>query len=702
MPASRRPAAVPASVARATPAGRGTSPPGPIPFMKTSRFQRSRPAAIASSGSRRLLFTSLLAALVLAGPAAAAAEPAPPPAVELAFPLVDLAGTRHDLGDDPGGRVRVIVFLSTECPIANGSLPALAAAARRFARGADLFGVVSDPTVSRAAAARHFAGFDVPYPVLFDASGKLREALGPTHVPEAFVVDPAGRLVYRGAIDNAWEAVGRRRPQTERHFLTDAVAATIAGRPVSPSRTAPVGCPIEPPPAAADTTAVSYCRDIAPIVQARCLGCHRDGQAAPFPLADYGQVAKRAGQIVEVTRARTMPPWMPAAGHEPLVGERRLTDREIDLLAAWERAGRPRGDEDDLPPAPRFAAGWQLGEPDLVVRLAEPFTVPADGPDILRNFVIPLDVPEDKLVSAIEFHPGNPRVVHHAVLFLDAHGVARRLDAATPEPGYERFGGPGFLPSGALGGWSVGNTPRHLPGGMGRHLKKGSDLVVQMHYHPTGRPETDRSEIGIFFVKKPIAESLAEPARLVGSIWAASYRIDMAPGDAAYAGRASYVLPREVIMVGVVPHMHLLGRSMRATATLPDGTVRPLVDVPDWNYSWQDEYLFERPFPLPAGTRLDVAAVWDNSAGNPSNPSSPPRRVTWGDGTTDEMMFCFFLIAAPRTEDLVHVIFDNLAHDARQPRPAALAPRRRLTHAAGGSRRIPRSSRCRCRRSRGR
>jgi len=608
------------------------------------------------------------------GPTAAAAvDAAAPPVPDLSFPLVDLAGSGHDLGRDSGGRVRVIVFLSTECPIANGSLPALAAIGRRFAGEADVFGVISDPSVSRAAATRHFAGFDVPFPVLFDASGRLRESLVPTHVPEAFVVDRAGQIVYRGAIDNTWEAVGRRRPQAENHFLADAVTAAVAGRGVVPHRTVPVGCPIELPPAAVGAAAVTYCRDIAPIVQSRCLGCHRDGQAAPFPLADYEHVAKRAGQIAEVTRARVMPPWMPAAGHEPFVGERRLTDRELDLLADWERAGRPRGNEADLPSPPRFASGWHLGEPDLVVRMAEPFTVPAAGRDILRNFVIPLDIAEDKLVSAIEFRPGNARVVHHAVLFLDANGFARRLDAATPEPGYENFGGPGFLPSGALGGWSVGNTPRHLPGGMGRHLKKGSDLVVQMHYHPTGRPETDRSEIGIFFVNKPIAESIAEPARLVGSIWAASYQIDMAAGDAAYAGQASYVLPREVIMVGVVPHMHLLGKSMRATATLPDGTVRTLIDVPDWNYSWQDEYLFERPFPLPAGTRLDVAAVWDNSASNPSNPSSPPRRVTWGDGTTDEMMYCFFLISARRTEDLVHVILDNVGHDARQPRNALSA-----------------------------
>ncbi|HEY1064560.1 MAG TPA: alkyl hydroperoxide reductase, partial [Pirellulales bacterium] len=255
-------------------------------------------------------------------------------------------------------------------------------------------------------------------------------------------------------------------------------------------------------------------------------------------------------------------------------------------------------------------------------------------------------------------------------LFLDGGRTARKLDAATPEPGYANFGGPGFLPSGALGGWSVGNTPRPLPNGMGRYLKKGSDLVVQMHYHPTGKPETDQSELGLFFVKKPVAESLREPASLVGSIWVANYEMDI-PADARdYRRTASYTLPKEVIMVGVVPHMHLLGKSMKVTAVLPDRSEKTLIDVPNWNYNWQDEYYFERPFKLPAGTRLDVSAAFDNSSDNPSNPSSPPRRVTWGDGTKDEMLFCFFLLSAERTEDLIHVVFDNLAHDGKQPRKA--------------------------------
>jgi hypothetical protein len=532
----------------------------------------------------------------------------------------------------------------------------------------DLFGIVADSSVTRTQATKHFTEFKTTFPILFDASGLLLQALKPSHVPEAFVLDRASQLVYRGAIDNAWEAIGRRRPKAESQFLADAITAALDGKEVAVAETKPVGCLIETPPRGDEKAKVTYARDIAPIIQSRCLNCHREGQVAPFALADYEQTAKRAKQIVRVTHDRIMPPWIPSPGHDKFVGERWLTDRELELFKTWAETGRAKGDDADLPPAPKFAEGWRLGQPDLIVKMAKPFTVPADGPDLLQNFVIPLDIPEDKLVAPVEFHPGNKRVAHHAVLFLDDSGTARKLDAATPEPGYANFGGPGFLPSGALGGWSVGNTPRPLPNGMGRYLKKGSDLVVQMHYHPTGKEETDQSEIGLYFVKKPVAESLKEPAKLVGSIWMANYEMDIAAGEKNYKRSTSYTLPKEVIMVGVVPHMHLLGKSMKVTATLPDKTVKTLIDIQNWNYNWQDEYYYERPFKLSAGTRLDVEAVFDNSADNPSNPSSPPKRVTWGDGTTDEMLFCFFLLSAEKTEDLIHVIFDNLTHDTKQPR----------------------------------
>ncbi len=600
-------------------------------------------------------------------------EPKKAEAPAITFPLIDLNGTIHSLEQNDNRRVRAFVFVSTECPVSNGYIKTLNELHSKIAKSekaAEFFGVVSDPTVTRTQAAKHFAEFQAEFPILFDASGLLAQALKPSYVPEAFVLDHDGTLVYRGAIDNSWEAIGRRRPKAEKEFLSDAIMLASNGKSVVVAETKPVGCLFEMPPEGDVKAKVTYTRDIAPIIQTRCLNCHREGQVAPFALADYDQTAKRAKQIVRVTQDRIMPPWIPSPGHDKFVAERWLTDRELELFKTWAETGRAKGDDADLPPAPKFAEGWRLGQPDLIVKMAEPFTVPADGPDLLQNFVIPIDIAEDKLVAAVEFHPGNKRVAHHSVLFLDASGAARKLDKATPEPGYANFGGPGFLPSGALGGWSVGNTPRPLPNGMGRYLKKGSDLVVQMHYHPTGKVETDQSEIGLYFVKKPVAESLKEPATLVGSIWMANYEMEIAAGEIDYRRSTSYTLPKEVIMVGVVPHMHLLGKAMKVTATLPDKTVKTLIDIRNWNYNWQDEYYYERPFKLPAGTRLDVEAVFDNSDGNPSNPSSPPKRVTWGDGTTDEMLFCFFLLSSEKTEDLIHVIFDNLKHDTKQPRKA--------------------------------
>lgn len=585
------------------------------------------------------------------------------------FSLIDLGGSTQNLDQNDGRLVRAFVFLSTECPVSNGYLKTLNELHAKFSgKQVDLFGIVADSSVTRTRATKHFTEFKTTFPILFDASGLLLQALKPSHIPEAFVLDRANQLVYRGAIDNAWEAIGRRRPKAESQYLADAITAALDAKEVAVAETKPVGCLIETPPKGDEKAKVTYARDIAPIIQSRCLNCHREGQVAPFALADYEQTAKRAGQIVRVTQDRIMPPWIPSPGHDKFVGERWLTDRELELFQAWEQSGRARGDDTDLPPAPKFAEGWQLGEPDLIVKMPEPFAVPADGPDLLQNFVIPIAIPEDKLVAAVEFHPGNKRVCHHSVLFLDSSGQARKLDKATPEPGYANFGGPGFLPSGALGGWSVGNTPRPLPNGMGRYLKKGSDLVVQMHYHPTGKAETDQSEIGLYFVKKPVAESLQEPAKLVGSIWMANYEMDIPAGEQRYSRSTTYTLPKEVIMVGVVPHMHLLGKAMKVTATLPDKSVKTLIDIQNWNYNWQDEYYYDRPFKLPAGTRLHVEAVFDNSTDNPSNPSSPPKRVTWGDGTTDEMLFCFFLLSAEKTEDLIHIIFDNLKHDTKQPR----------------------------------
>ncbi len=590
-------------------------------------------------------------------------------AVEFPFDLTDLNGDIQAISQNDRQFVRVFVFVSTSCPVANSYTTELNRLAADLPQDVKLFGIVSDPFVTRGEARKHFDEYRPAFPVLFDGSGLLADVLEPTHVPEAFVIDRDGHMVYRGAIDNAYESIGRRRANVEHHFLRDAIHSAVAGKSVIHARTTPVGCHFAKRKAEADDHQVTYNRDVAPLIQTRCQNCHRLGQVAPFALTSYKEAVAHAEMIVEVTHRRIMPPWIPGPDvSRKFVGKRWLSHRELNLLKTWIANGCPEGDAADLPPSPEFSDGWQLGEPDLIVKMASAFTVSADGPDLLQNFVIPINIPEDRMVAAVEFHPGNKRVVHHAVLFLDDKGLAKKLDDATQEPGYANFGGPGFLPSGALGGWSVGNTARRLPDDMGRYLKKGSDLVVQVHYHPTGKEETDQSELGLYFVKKQVAELLQQPAKLVGSIWMANYEMDIPAGETTYRGSTTYTLPKDVIIVGIVPHMHLLGKSMKVTAKRPGQESEVLIDVPAWNYNWQDEYYYERPFSLPKGTSITVEAVFDNSDGNPSNPSSPPRRVTWGDETTDEMLFCFFLLTAERTEDLIHTILDNLGHDLKQPR----------------------------------
>lgn len=619
--------------------------------------------------TKNLLVRLCLLALLSAFSPTALGQVAPLSCVKLSFDLQSLEGTPHLLSQNDKAVTRAFVFLSTTCPISNSYVQELNRLHKMVPEGAELYGVVSQSEVTRQSATEHFQEFDAKFPVLFDASQMLSHVLEPTHVPEAFVLNSSGDIVYSGAIDNAYESIGRRRPNAENHYLADAIKAAVSGRKPLVSKTKPVGCILLRDRIENKSSDLTYTRDIAPILQQRCQTCHRLGQVAPFTLTNFDEARTHAEMIVEVTQRRIMPPWIPgpATAHR-FVGQRWLSDRELSLLEQWVEGGCVEGNAADLPPDPKFADGWQLGVPDLVVKMGESFTVPASGPDLFQNFVLPIDIPEDKLVAAVEFHPGNKRVVHHAVLFLDDKGQARKLDAATPGPGYANFGGPGFLPSGALGGWAVGNTARRLPNDMGRYLKKGSDLVVQVHYHPTGKLETDQSEAGLYFVDKPVSELVKEKAKLVGSIWMANYEMDIPAGASDYRRFTIYTLPKDVIMVGIVPHMHLLGKSMRVTATQPKQQPETLIDIPVWNYNWQDEYYYEQPIRLKAGTKIVVEAVFDNSADNPSNPSSPPQRVTWGEETTDEMLFCFFLLAADKTEDLIHTIFDNLGHDLKQNR----------------------------------
>jgi hypothetical protein len=376
---------------------------------------------------------------------------------------------------------------------------------------------------------------------------------------------------------------------------------------------------------------------VAPILYQNCVTCHRRGEVAPFALETYPQARTWAQAIKTMTASRKMPPWKAASNGE-FHNERHLTGAEITTLAAWADAGAPRGDPKLLPPRPQFASGWKLGEPDLVVEMPETYELGPEGRDLYQCFVIPTQFGENRYVSAVEVQPGNRNIVHHVIGFLDTSGTARKLDAADPAPGFPNptpGNAPGFAPAGMLGGWAPGNDPRHLPPGVGNLLPRGADIVMEVHYHRNGKTEKDRTRLGVHFVKGPVEKRF----RMDGVI-NRTFRIP--PGDAAHVVQGRTTLPRDVTVLSVTPHMHVIGRTMKAVAILPDGKEKVLIDVPDWDFNWQLTYTFKEPVKLPQGTRIEVAARYDNSTGNPNNPNRPPREVTWGEQTTDEMLVFFF------------------------------------------------------------
>lgn len=379
---------------------------------------------------------------------------------------------------------------------------------------------------------------------------------------------------------------------------------------------------------------VAHNRDIAPIVYQYCSSCHRPGEAGPFPLLSYQDVKKHGHQIAAVTQTRFMPPWLPEPGELKFAGELRLSDEQIATIRKWVDQDMVEGKPSDLPPKPKFVEGWQLGQPDLILKAQKPYTLPASGTDQYWNFILPVPIHETRWVRAVEIRPGDKRLVHHANILVDRYESARSMEMSKGGGfgGMEvRIASEVFGPDSHFLFWKPGTVVTNEPDGMALRLDKGTDLVLNTHLQPSGKAEPIQPSVGVYFADRP---ATVHPMLLQMQNDAA---LDIPPGDCNFVVTDEFTLPIDVDLLGIYPHAHYLGRDLLATAVLPDGTTKTLIHIKHWDLNWQAVYRYAEPVFLPKNTVLKMLYVYDNSEDNTANPNHPPARVQGGNRSTDEM-----------------------------------------------------------------
>jgi peroxiredoxin len=558
------------------------------------------------------------------------------------FTLNDAHGKAVSLYGFHGKKAVVLVFLGTDCPVANLYAPRLVELERAYRdRGVVFLGINSNAHESADDVAEHARKYEIDFPVLTDPLNRVADNLMAERTCEALVVDGRAVLRYRGAIDDQY-GQGTRRPSASKSYLRDALEALLAGKPVEVAATPVVGCLLDriepraaarpaPPrvrPAAPEIVAalkerdeaeptkvgkVTYASDVAAILQNKCQACHRPGQVGPFSLRDYDDARRHAAMIREVVDDRRMPPWHadPRYGH--FSNDRSLSPVERATILAWVEQGTPLGDPSKLPAPKSFPKDWTIGTPDVVFSLPEPHEVAAQGVLDYVYVRVPTHFTEDRWVQAAEARPGDRSVVHHIIVFVDDH-------ARTPRRRLE----------GHLCAFAPGDLPSIYPAGTAKKIPAGADLIFQLHYTPNGKRRSDRSVVGLIFAKAPV-----EHEAITRGI--AQQRFTIPPGADNHPVRSSFTFPRDAHLLSFLPHMHLRGKSFQYEATFPDGRKQVLLSVPAYDFGWQSVYRLAEPLAMPRGTRIDCLAHFDNSAANPANPD-PASSVSWGEQTFQEMM----------------------------------------------------------------
>lgn len=545
------------------------------------------------------------------------------------FSLKDFQGKEYTLDSFKEQKLLVIVFVNAECPLAKLYGPKLAAMDKEYGTKGVAF-IAADPNAQDgitkiAAFARTH---QITFPVLKDLNNVLADKLGAQRTPAVFLLDAERIVRYQGRIDDQY-GVGSAKNKPEKTELKTAIDELLAGKAVSTPETKVTGCLIGKVAAPKADASVTFSKHIAPILNARCVECHRTGDIAPFTLDTYEQAAGWSEMIREVVDDGRMPPWHadPKYGH--FSNERRLTDAEKQLIRKWVDAGAPQGDPKDLPVAPKFSAGWQLSrEPDAVVNMRQkPFEVPAEGAVKYLYFKADPGFTEDKWVTEIEVQPGTRSLVHHILVFVVPKGVSE----------FEAIDGSRTF----LGAYVPGLRAFKYPPGMAKKIPADAMLYFEVHYTPNGSPHTDISRIGLCFTDPSKVKYEVKTTAAVGR------KLKIPPGAADHTVEATTAaeLP-EVLLLSVSPHMHLRGKAFQYEAIYPDGKREILLDVPHYDFNWQNNYLLAEPKKLPPGTKIHCTAKFDNSDKNPNNPA-PKATVRWGPQTWNEMMIGYFDVALP-------------------------------------------------------
>jgi hypothetical protein len=405
--------------------------------------------------------------------------------------------------------------------------------------------------------------------------------------------------------------------------------------------------------------------DIAPIIYDNCTGCHRAGEIGPMQFTTYEEISSQGSFIDYVVQSGVMPPWTPDHNYTELVGERFLTAEELQTISDWVAAGTPEGDASENPGLPNFPEGSQVGTPDLILEMPEPYVHGADGQEQYQVFVIPTGITETKEVRAVEIRPENSNIAHHGLIgYTHAPGVvaqAQDLDYSSEEPGYESFGGYGVVVQDDLfGGWVPGTPPLIFPPTIGKTMEPGSHLLLQMHYGGTFEEQSDQTTINIFYadeaIERDVVNYMMSPMHLNEPFYI--------PANQVVEFHGTLYISNDVSIISTIPHSHLLGKSWHAYATSSDlqDTI-PIISIPEWDFHWQGIFTYPTLKHIPAGYTIHAVAEYDNTASNPLNPNNPPQPMWFGDFTTDEMYIIFFQYVnyLPGDEDIsISSVPDNM------------------------------------------